>query len=215
MRWFPVSYAKLYYKARTGKRLDYRNVQNLNEKLFWLGRYWRDPLISICSDKYAVRKYVEERGFSSLLNEPYGLYDEVEKVDITALPNQFVLKCTHGCKYNIFCTDQSGLDSAATTDRLQSWMGKTYGVDTAEWHYARIPPRIIAERHIEPLDGVLMQFQLYCFNGKPTFYLARNDLTVGWSTPSGFPTTSIGSVCSTGRVKTQLQTVMISRITCG
>ena len=179
MRWFPVSYAKIYYRARTGKRLNYRNVQNLNEKLFWLERHWRDPLISTCTDKYAVRQYVEDCGFGSLLNELYGVYDDASEVDVCALPNKFVLKCTHGCKYNIFCVEKHHFDMEAARERLNTWMGRTYGLGSAEWHYSGIKPRIIAERYIEPYDGRLMQFQLYCFNGKPTFFLARNDLTGG------------------------------------
>lgn len=175
---FPYYYAKMYYKKRTGRKLNYKNPQDFNEKLFWLQRYWRHPLVTECADKYLVRKYVENKGFSYTLNELYGVYENTGQIKFEKLPNQFVLKCTHGCGYNIFCDDKSKLDLDKTRAQLNAWLNSKYGKNTAEFHYQAITPKIICEKYLQDKNHSLLEYQLFCINGKPQFFLARNDLGV-------------------------------------
>jgi len=175
IRGFPVYHARRIYRSRTGKKLRYKNVQDLNEKLFWLERYWRHPLVARCTDKYLVRDYVASCGFGVLLNELYGVYDTPDAIDFDALPDQFVLKCNHGCGYNLFCTDKGSFDTEEARGQLRTWMGETYGRESAEWHYAGIKRKILAERFIPHEEYGSMDYQIYCFNGSPAFFLARND----------------------------------------
>ncbi len=172
---FPVYHARRYYRSRTGKKLRYRNVTDLNEKLFWLERYWRHPLVARCTDKLLAREYVESCGYGELLNQLYGVYDSPEAIDFDALPNQFVLKCNHGCGYNLFCPDKASFDTGAARRQLRTWLGETFGRSSAEWHYAHIRPRIFAERFIPHDEYGSMDYQIYCFNGSPSFFLVRND----------------------------------------
>ena len=175
IRGFPVYHARRYYRSRTGKKLRYRNVQDLSEKLFWLERYWRHPLVARCTDKYLAREYVASCGFGALLNELHGVYDTPDAIDFDALPDQFVLKCNHGCDYNLFCTDRESFDAEGARRQLRTWMGETYGRETAEWHYAGIKRKILAERFIPHEEYGSMDYQIYCLNGRPAFFLARND----------------------------------------
>lgn len=41
-----------------------------------------------CTDKAAVRAYVESCGLGFLLNECYGVYNNAEDIDWDALPSQ-------------------------------------------------------------------------------------------------------------------------------
>jgi len=175
IRGFPVYHARRLYHSRTGKKLRYGNVQDLNEKLFWLERYWRHPLVARCSDKYLVREYVASCGLDRLLNELYGVYDSPEQLDFDALPQQFVLKCNHGSGYNIFCPDKSSFDAEGARRQLSSWMGESFGRASAEWHYAHIQRKILAERFLPHEEYGSMDYQIYCFNGRPAAILARND----------------------------------------
>lgn len=181
-KYLPYEYAKLYYKARTGKTLDYNKPIDFNEKLFWLERYYKDPLVIKATDKYFVRDYVRGKGWGSILIELHGIYLSPEEIEFDALPEKFVLKCTHGCGFNIFCSNKISFDKDDAKRRLRYWMGIRYGRDSAEFHYEKIEPRIIAERYIEQPSGSIKEVQIFCINGKPEFILARNDL--GYSTGS-------------------------------
>ena len=166
---------KLVYFLRARKRLDMHNPKNLNEKLFWLARYWRNPLITKCADKYLVREYLIEKGCEDILNELYGVYDKAEDIPFDTLPQKFVLKCNHGSHMNIICEDKSNLDKDAAARQLDKWLKVEYGRGY-EWQYRPIPRKIVAEKYIESADGKMTEYQIFCFNGQPQFFLVRNDL---------------------------------------
>ena len=166
---------KFIYLLRTGKVLNLKNPQDLNEKMFWLSRYWRNPLITLCSDKYKVRQFLEEKGCGDILNEQYGVYDRGEDIDFDKLPNKFVLKCNHGSRMNIIVEDKAKLKIPETIVTLNKWVKFQYGRGT-EWQYKAIEPKILAEKYLESQDGKMIEYQIFCFNGKPMFFLVRSDL---------------------------------------
>lgn len=166
---------KFIYLLRTGKVLNLKNPQDLNEKMFWLSRYWRNPLITLCSDKYKVRQFLEEKGCGDILNEQYGVYDRGEDIDFEKLPDKFVLKCNHGSRMNIIVEDKNKLNIPETIATLNKWVKFQYGRGT-EWQYKAIEPKILAEKYLESQDGKMIEYQIFCFNGKPMFFLVRNDL---------------------------------------
>ena len=84
----------LQYKIKTGRKLNLKNPQRFTEKLQWYKVYYRDPIMKQCVDKYEVRKYVEECGLGSILNECYGVYSSPDEIDFGKLPDSFVLKDT-------------------------------------------------------------------------------------------------------------------------
>ena len=166
---------KFIYFLRTGKLLNLKNPQDLNEKMFWLSRYWRNPLITFCSDKYKVRQFLEEKGCGDILNEQYGVYDSGEEIDFDKLPNKFVLKCNHGSRMNIIVEDKSKINIPEVVATLNKWVKFQYGRGT-EWQYRAIEPKILAEKYLESQDGKMIEYQIFCFNGNPMFFLVRNDL---------------------------------------
>ncbi|MGM0692510.1 MAG: ATP-grasp fold amidoligase family protein [Pseudomonadota bacterium] len=140
---------------------------DFNEKLQWLKLYWNEPLVSICADKYEVHNYVEELGCGEIMNRLIGVYNAVDEIDWEALPERFVMKCTHGCGYNIIVPDKSRLDKEQAERKLDDWMHERFGRKSLEYHYDRIRPRIIIEEFIEGADGMLpLDYKVYCFNGE-------------------------------------------------
>ena len=86
------------------------------------------------------------------------------------MPKQFVLKCTHGCAYNIICKDKSLLNVDKVKKQLKKWLKEDFGKFNGEIHYSKIKPRIICETY---LGDDLQDFKLFCFNGKFQFmYIA-------------------------------------------
>ena len=103
-----------------GYKLNLKDPKTLNEKLQWLKLYyWKNqPKAIQCADKYAVRSYIEEVGKKDILNDILFAWDNANDIDWSALPNKFVLKCNHGCGYNIICKDKSKLDEKETKKLL-------------------------------------------------------------------------------------------------
>lgn len=158
------------YRQRMGRPLDYVHPLDLSQKLMWLTRYWQHPLKSTCADKYKVREYVKEKGLGHLLVPLMAVYRHPEEIPFTELPNQFVLKCNHGCGYNIICTDKGNFDIERAKAKLGKWLQQDYSLLAREAHYHSIRPMIVCETLIQTEAPVECQF--WCVNGKPESILA-------------------------------------------
>lgn len=169
------AYYHFIFFLRTGKCLNLKEPKDLNEKMFWLSRYWRNPLISICSDKLRVREYIKERGCDDILNEQYGVYNDANDINFEILPKKFVLKCNHGSRMNIIVEDKEKLNIPEAISTLNKWIKTQYSSGT-EWQYKSIEPKILVEKYLESTEGKMTEYQIFCFNNVPTFFLVRNDL---------------------------------------
>jgi len=163
----PVLASKYIYRHNMGKILNLKNPKDFNEKLQWLKLYWQNPLIVKCGDKYEVREYVAKSGCEKILNKVYGVYNKSSEIDWEKLPEKFVLKCTHGCGFNIICDDKDKLDKDQTLKKLDKWLKIRIDKYAAEIHYSKMKPRIMCEEYIETDAGLLpVDYKILCFNGK-------------------------------------------------
>ena len=166
----PLLASKYVYRKRLGKRLDIKNPKLYNERLMWLKLYYynKNPLVTECADKYRVRNYLERCGLGDSLNELYGVWDNADDIPWDSLPDKFVLKCNHGCDYNIICEDKSKLDIKEAKKKLKKWLRDDFWKYAAEVNYRYIPKRIICEKYIGTEDGGMpADIKVYCFNGVP------------------------------------------------
>ena len=166
--YFPSVFVKYRYYRVFGKKLDLKNVEGFNEKILWLTLYWQDQKIVECADKYGLRKYVKDvLDSDSILPELYGVYESIEDIEWDKFADKFVIKCTHGCKYNIICEDKNQLNRMDVNKKLASWMNSYYGPSTYEPQYNAMKHRIIVEEYIETEAGLYPDdYKLYCFNGE-------------------------------------------------
>ena len=143
------TYLAMYYENWLGKRMNFRDPEDLNQALIKLSySNSRDTnmreLIPICVDKYAVREYIDAKGYGDTLNELIGVYEKVEEVDFDALPNQFVMKMNNASGRNWICLDKSKADWASIMPKFAEWLkDMDFGWQTGEWQYALIKPRIV------------------------------------------------------------------------
>lgn len=163
-------FLKMYYKERTGKRLNLSNPTTFNEKLQWLKLNYHPPLQVQLADKYGVRDYVAKQVGEQFLIPLYGVYDHVDQIDLDQLPERFVLKPNHGSGWVIICKDKATLDWPAAKAKLQTWMKTDYGEEGYEWVYTYIPRKIICEELLADETGqVPMDFKFFCTDGQPHF----------------------------------------------
>lgn len=100
------------------------------------------------------------------MNELIGVWDNVDDINWFELPDQFAMKCTHGCGYNIICDSKANLNIKQSKRKLKEWMKEDYGKLYAELHYSKIAPKIVCEKYLveDPID-----YKFFCFNGEPQF----------------------------------------------
>lgn len=163
-------FLKKLYRLRTGKELNLDNPQTFCEKLQWLKLYNRKPEYTTMVDKYAVKEYVANIIGDEYIIPTIGVWDRVEDIDWEALPNQFVLKCTHDSGGLVICKDKSTLDIKKAIGKLKKSMKRDYFYDNREWPYKNVKHRIIAEQYME-VEGQedLTDYKFFCFNGEPKY----------------------------------------------
>lgn len=173
-----TTYLRFMYRLILGRKLDLNNPLRYTEKLQWQKLYDRNPLYTTVVDKYAVKKYV-----SSIIGPDYiiptlGIWNDPSEIDWESLPNQFVLKTTHGGGGSgiIICKDKSLLDFDSATRRLKSNMKQDLYAAYREWPYLGVPHRVIAEELL-PSDshGQVLDYKFYCFGGIPKVMLVASD----------------------------------------
>lgn len=160
---------KKFYKKRFGKELDLKNPKTFAEKINWYKLNDRNPLMAKCADKVAVREYIEEKGYGDCLNEVYGVFDNVDDIDIDSLPNQFVIKAAHGSHMNYIVKDKKFFDWKHAKKMMKSWLRQDISWSGREWVYRNIPKRIIIEKFLEDESGELKDYKFFCFNGRPMY----------------------------------------------
>lgn len=165
--------AKLYYLIKFRKRLNIENPSLFSEKMHWLklNYFPYNNKVIRCTDKYAVRDYLKEKGKGEYLNKIIGVWDKYEDIPLADLPNKFVLKCNHGCGYNIICNNKYKLNIKNVERNIRAWLSEDFGLFNAEPHYSSIPRRIICEEY---LGDKISDYKFFCFHGEPKyFYIAK------------------------------------------
>lgn len=180
-----------YYRKWTGEELDLSNPQTFSQKQQWYKLNARLPIMQKCADKFAVREYIKECGYENLLNDLLGCYDNPNDIDLATLPNQFVIKASHGSGFNVIVKDKSQLNWKKTKLMLKSWMHQNIAWGGREWVYKDMPRHIVVEKYLEDETGELRDYKFFCFNGEPRFmqlevgrysdHNARNFYDMDWN----------------------------------
>lgn len=165
------------WSIQNRKLPDIFNPRDYREYLF------RDILLgknnkhAILADKYRSRKVVENKGLGHILPKLYGVWNDSKDIDFDLLPNRFVLKCNHGCGFNIICHDKEKLDRDSTRVKLNAWL-KTKHPIYYETHYFKIKPIIFCEEFIDDNTGFSpIDYKFHCIKGVPLFirvFMNRN-----------------------------------------
>lgn len=168
-RLFPdKTYLSLFYRLDMGKQLNWGNPKRYTEKLQWLKLYNRKPEYTQMVDKYAVKEYVAKIIGKEYIIPTLGVWDRVEDINFEELPNQFVLKTTHGGGGSgvVICNDKSVFNYEEAQKRLSESLDSDLYCTFREWPYKDVPRRIIAEQFLADESGTeLKDYKFFCFNG--------------------------------------------------
>jgi hypothetical protein len=164
-------YLKIYYEYYTGKKLDLKDPKDFNEKIQWLKAFYHPPILNTLVDKIAVHEYVREKIGAEYLNPIIGVYDSYEAIDFESLPEQFVIKGSHGSNYNYIVKNKGEMDHRKAKRLIKKWLGRNYYYSGGlEWAYKNVPPRILIEGFmIDALHKELLDYKFYCFHGQAKF----------------------------------------------
>ncbi len=144
-----------------------------NEKMLWLKYYLynQSPVIAQCYNKYTVRKYVESKGLGYILNDLYGVWNNIDDIPWTNLPEEFVIKLSNGYYGHVFKHKDNELDIAAAKKTLEETQRRckyAFKISGDLFAYGTTPV-YICERLLHSDYGYSSpeDYKFYCFNGVP------------------------------------------------
>lgn len=168
----------LQYKIKLGRIPNIKEPVRFTEKLQWYKLNYKKDLLTICSDKFSVRKYVEGKGLAHTLNKLYYVYDNPEAIRIEDLPEKFVMKTTNGSGTNYICSNKQIFDLDKVKEEISHWINRNIYASGREWAYKNIKPRIIVEELLQDkasqFEGI-NDYKFLCFNGEPRFVILDVD----------------------------------------
>ncbi len=177
-------YLKKAYYIQTHKKLNLKHPKTLSEKIQWLKIYDNLPIKTELTDKVLVRNYIKNIIGEEYLKPVLQICDNFEEIDFTRLPNRFIVKCNHGCKWQFVVKDKEDYLSnkfimSYTKKMINNWLRQTFfGWSDFETQYKSIVPKIIiepmlcSENHRQPYE-----IEIFCFNSKPQIFKTYNNET--------------------------------------
>ncbi|OUP26452.1 ATP-grasp fold amidoligase family protein [Faecalibacterium sp. An192] len=167
---------KILFFLKQHYALDLKNPKTYNEKLQWIKLYEKNPLMTKCCDKYAVREYVKQQGCEDILNHLIWQGFNPEEIPFSELPKKYVIKVTHGSTFNIIQNGELQITQNEIISRCRKWLKAKFLPCYGEWFYGVERPRVIVEDFIESADDTqLRDYKVFCFNGHPKMIRVDTD----------------------------------------
>jgi len=174
-----------------------RNPVSLNEHIRHKAAYDRRSILTTFADKAAVRDLVAATVGSSYLSMAHAIADQPDDVNWQSLPEEYVVKVTHGSGGVVIVTNEASLDLelpsvdsrpgwarylvhptrldvAKLQDLIRYWQTLDYswtpGSKIIEHCYSSIPPRILVEELLRDAAGSLPRdYKFFVIGGEVAF----------------------------------------------
>lgn len=164
-------YLSLRYRCLMGSWINWKNPTKFTEKIQWLKVYgYKEEYVTMV-DKLAAKEYVSKLIGKEYILPTLRVWNTVDAIRIDELPDQFVLKTTHGgggCGV-VVCKEKKSFDSKKSLDKLRFSMASVVGKEFREKPYYNVPRKIFAEQFMSDGNDELTDYKFYCFNGAPTY----------------------------------------------
>ncbi|MDE6416820.1 MAG: glycosyltransferase [Duncaniella sp.] len=186
--------AGIHYKRQFGREINWESPEDINQWINWLEFNTDTTDWSILADKYRMREFVTDRGCGDHLVKLLAVWDKPEEISFEELPDRFVLKANNGCGDVLIVKDKSQADVEEVKTYFKNIFSKEFGKFSAEPHYLRISPVIIAEEMLDPSkqegeSSSLIDYKFWCFNGKPVICFACSNRTKQYFTTDVYSAT--------------------------
>ena len=158
-------YIKKKFKENVGYEIDFsKEPKTFNEKIQFRKLYDKNPLYSICADKYRVREYVKEKIGEEYLIPLYLVTDKLTEEQWDKLSNSFVAKANHNSGPVQIVKDKTKVNKKEIIRELNNQLKLDYGILSMEKYYSDIPRKIIVEKFLEHEVDTLEDFKFHMFN---------------------------------------------------
>ena len=159
--------------SRIGRTYNDSNILTIQDKYNWLIIHDFPENKSKYVDKILLHEYSKEILGKDICVPIIKIYNNIDEINLSELPDKFVLKCNHGSGMNIICTNKRDFDIYKAKRLLRNWIKINYGLKNFEYQYINVQKKVFAEKYL--CDDIL-DYKFYCFNGEPKFIRVQKHL---------------------------------------
>jgi TupA-like ATPgrasp len=161
-----------HYKRIMGHSLNLTNPVYSYEKIQYRKLFGNHEFYALMSDKYKVREFVAERVGDKYLIPLLGVFDRLSPEVFVGLPDHFIIKCNHGCKWHRIVRDKSLLNVNETVRYFNEKCQCKFSRVSNERHYDFIEPKIIIEQLLDDNGEQPWDYNIFSYNGRNGFDFA-------------------------------------------
>ncbi len=175
-------YLKMCYKSRTlyfmkSRQILMNNKNNelktIQQKINYLLIHESPDYKSKIVDKIRLHEYSMKILGKDICVPIIKIYKNINDINLSELPNKFILKCNHGSGMNIICNDKSKFDMNKSKILLTKWINTDYGFQNSEFQYINVKRKVFAEVF---LKDDIEDYKIYCFHGEPKYIRVQKKL---------------------------------------
>jgi len=152
------------FRRRFGRVGNFENPRTYEEKVNFRKLYGNHETYAQAADKVRVRDYVAERVGEHYLVPSLGVHDRLRPEVFDDLPHQFIIKASHGCRWNHIVYDKEKLDVAETIRYFDRRLADTFGARAGEFHYSLIEPKVLIEELLLHEGRIPCDYNLFCYH---------------------------------------------------
>lgn len=168
------------YRKTFGRNPNLVQPSLFSEKVTARKLFDRRPVFSMLADKLFAREYAAERIGAACLPRLLMVCERFEEIDFDRLPDKFVIKANHGTHWVLLVDDKAALDRDAARKTVNGWMKTNYYVNSREYFYKDIKPRIMIEEFLEEPSGVpVIEFRFFVYDGAVKFLTVHQSKVLG------------------------------------
>ena len=163
----------IMHNAQLNLIINKNKCKTFNQKIQYIKLYGITDLMRDCTDKIKVRDYVKDKIGNEYLKPVLGVYNSFDEINFDELPQTFVIKCNHGCKWHCIIKDkQKFLNNKKAfkraKEKFDGWLNQEFWCfEGFELNYKGIEHKIFIEQYLPSNRSI----KIYCFNGSPKIYV--------------------------------------------
>ena len=154
-RWLDHYLTRRMYCRVFGREPDLANPVLFSEKITARKLFERRPIFTTINDKLLVRDFVAERIGPQYLTRLHFTGERFEDIDFDSLPDAFVIKANHGCRWLTIVEDKSTFDRERARRQAQGWLRDSYYLYSRERMYKDIKRKLLVEEYLREPSGAV------------------------------------------------------------
>ena len=140
------THLRLMHRAKLGMWPSIDSPVTFTEKMQWLKLNDHNPAYTTMVDKYRAKDLIASRVGSEHVVKTLGAWNSADDIDVSGLPEKFVLKTNHDCGGVLICTDKGHFDLNSAKDFFRGHLKQNYFYGCREWPYKNVKPVVLGER---------------------------------------------------------------------